>query len=331
MFRLVPIIPVVVAGAIVIAASLNGQPPAKSRRGELQTAIASWGSDHVGKRLPEFMSGDECLFCHRKKVGPQWSSNRHQLSLRSLDKRSPAARQLTAGFPQTAAQAEFVMGRRHQRYLRRAKQYGKLDLLSTQWHAAKGKAGTLRPAGRPSWDGKRFAERCAGCHASGVESKTQAFTAISHDCFVCHGDVQLNHTRDSSKVVLSRKSETRPRVVASVCGQCHLRGGKSKSSGRPYPNQFVAGDNLFRDFQYDFSDARLSRLHPTDRHIAHNIRDMAQGVGKTTCLDCHNVHANSADKHQSVPASKLCWTCHDPDKPRSHVKRRVRRSSTCEY
>src|SRR5437867_3363684 len=29
----------------------------------------AWGSDHIGKPLPEFASGDECLFCHRD-VGP---------------------------------------------------------------------------------------------------------------------------------------------------------------------------------------------------------------------------------------------------------------------
>ena len=31
---------------------------------------AAWGSDHVGKPVPEYVTGDECLFCHRDDVGP---------------------------------------------------------------------------------------------------------------------------------------------------------------------------------------------------------------------------------------------------------------------
>src|SRR5689334_7839434 len=33
--------------------------------GELDPS--AWGSDHVGKALPEFITSDECLFCHRAK------------------------------------------------------------------------------------------------------------------------------------------------------------------------------------------------------------------------------------------------------------------------
>ena len=46
-------------------------------------------------------------------------------------------------------------------------------------------------------------------------------------------------------------------MVTSICAQCHVRTGKSRSTGLPYPNNFVAGDNLFRDFQVDFSDEAL--------------------------------------------------------------------------
>ena len=45
---------------------------------------AAWGSDHVGKLLPQYMTGDECLFCHRD-IGPMWQENRHQLTIRPVD------------------------------------------------------------------------------------------------------------------------------------------------------------------------------------------------------------------------------------------------------
>src|SRR5438128_1899779 len=46
---------------------------------------AAWGSDHVGKPVPEFDSGDECLFCHRMDVGPTWKDSRHNSTIREVD------------------------------------------------------------------------------------------------------------------------------------------------------------------------------------------------------------------------------------------------------
>src|SRR5262245_22436321 len=51
---------------------------------------AAWGSDHVGKAVPEFVTGDECLFCHREKVGTAWGVNRHNLTIRPFEDNSPA-------------------------------------------------------------------------------------------------------------------------------------------------------------------------------------------------------------------------------------------------
>src|SRR2546425_7148381 len=33
---------------------------------------AAWGSDPVDKAVPESITGDECLFCHRVQIGPAW-------------------------------------------------------------------------------------------------------------------------------------------------------------------------------------------------------------------------------------------------------------------
>ena len=57
--------------------------------------------------------------------------------------------------------------------------------------------------------------------------------------------VPLEHTEDVSLVHLSTENH-KPRDIVSICGQCHLRGRESASTGLPYANQFVAGDDLFR-------------------------------------------------------------------------------------
>ena len=51
---------------------------------------AAWGDTHVGDPLPDYPEGKDCLFCHRRDIGPSWPSNPHQLSVRSVEADSPA-------------------------------------------------------------------------------------------------------------------------------------------------------------------------------------------------------------------------------------------------
>ncbi len=46
---------------------------------------AAWGGDHAGKPLPEYVHGDEFLFCHRNDIGQSWQRNTHGVSLRQRD------------------------------------------------------------------------------------------------------------------------------------------------------------------------------------------------------------------------------------------------------
>jgi len=43
---------------------------------------AGWGGNHVGKPIPEYVHGDECLFCHRNTIGVTWQKNAHGLTVR---------------------------------------------------------------------------------------------------------------------------------------------------------------------------------------------------------------------------------------------------------
>ncbi len=313
------------SAASVHSAFQNGRfqnDRAKPRRVDL----AAWGSDHVGKPFPSYLTGDECLFCHRK-IGPTWGNNRHQLTIRPASPDDPAVallRQLPEG-KEIVAETRYLMGsRRITRFLRRSKDYGKLDILSTSFvpkqqgssDAQKAQTlqsvGELRDSDSPAWDKKTFGDRCAGCHTTAVNRSARAFSALSLDCFVCHGDVPLDHTKDVSRVFLSSKN-MEPRQVVSICGQCHLRGGKTKSSGLPYPNKFVSGDNLFRDFHVDFSEAAIQRLPAVDQHIFLSARDVAVfGQSAMNCLVCHNVHGQNTEKHQQLENHTLCSSCHIP-------------------
>ncbi len=131
---------------------------------------------------------------------------------------------------------------------------------------------------------------------------------------------------------LAKARKDSPAVVTSICASCHVRFGKSKASGLPYPTNFVAGDNLFRDFQVDFDKADDAKLNPADRHVLENVRDVVVfGRGEITCLSCHDVHKSSSKRHRELRVSASCQICHEPGNPIKGHKTYDVHSERCEY
>jgi predicted CXXCH cytochrome family protein len=315
---------------VFICGSFRSAEPAK------RLDPAAWGGDHVGRPVPEFVTGEECLFCHRQDVGPAWPRNRHHLTLRAAEPGSPpllALKQAPALEP-VAGEVTLVLGGNNRvRFLKPTGEYGQLALHSAAWVPPRGTEGPrLIATGRPHWDPRTFGDACAGCHATGVDPRTRAFSTPSLDCYVCHGDVNLKHSEDPALVLLARKRNDPARVVTSICAQCHVRTGQSRSTGRPYPTNFVAGDNLFRDFQVDLADEHIRRLNPGDRHVLENVREVVLlGKDDVTCLSCHDVHRQSGKKHHRVAESDVCLTCHHAIGSKKVRKPYEVHSLTCGY
>jgi hypothetical protein len=269
-------------------------------------------------------------------VGPTWKKNQHARTIRRVTSEPDIMAALRA-VPSTrdlAGQVEFVLGsRRRIRFLKRGRKYGQLTLLSTA-ASPRPQAGSLRLINgeHPRWDAEKFGKSCAGCHASGLDSRTGSFAAVSLDCFTCHGEITLDHTRDSKKALLARQRKDPARVVVSICGQCHMRSGRSRSTGRHFANNFVAGDNLFRDLKVDWSTEQLATLEPGDRHVLQNIRDVVvQGRLELTCLSCHAVHAASTAKHRKLADGVICRNCHRADGSLTVLNHKKQHSRVCEY
>lgn len=272
-------------------------------------ALPLFAQDHVGQPVPKYVTGDECLFCHRVKVADSWQQNPHARTIHPRDEDDAA----TKGFP---ADTTYILGAHAPFRGLKENGYGKFDLLS---------------ADRQMWDKDAFALRCAGCHATAVDPQTHAFSTSSLDCYTCHGVAPENHPNDISLVWFSTRHSKNPRQIVSICGQCHLRGGKSRSSGLPYPNNFVAGDDLFHDFEVDFAKADDPALNPGDRHIYHNVRDVVQNGSSVTCLDCHKIHGDTSKKHRLVLTGPICLDCHAAQGPKKNIIRYTVHSPTCEY
>ncbi len=299
---------------------------------------AAWGGNHVGKPLPEFVSGDECLFCHRNTVGATWQSNAHGVALRHRED-AAELRELQNSNPklkEMGDQIEYFLGSRHRVRFLKKDGYGKFAILDTQAVLnAERKVERWESADSPKWDKEKFANRCAGCHTTAVDAKTKTFSAFGLDCYTCHGSVDLNHTNDISLVLLSKKRRNDVKVITSICAQCHLRESKSKTSGLPYANNFVPGDNLFQDLAVGWANAEDANLNPGDRHVWRNVRDVVvNGDESITCLNCHQVHAaggaNPTLRHRRILRAPICSECHAADSFKTPVRYTVR-SSLCEY
>ncbi len=296
---------------------------------------AAWGKDHVGKPVPEYVSGDECLFCHRNDIGPGWSKNRHSLTVRQREDAPDLAKLLREQKPLASVDSEityFLGSAGHIRFLKKSG-YGKFALLSARADlGADGHVQKLVNADKPTWDKELFANRCAGCHTTAVDSSAKTFAAFGLDCYTCHGVVDLDHTKDTSLIWFSKKRRSDAQAITSTCAQCHLRGSKSRSTNLPYPNNFVVGDNLFKDFQVDFSKVADESLNAGDRHIFRNVRDVAVlGSDFPTCLSCHEVHKHSSVKHRRAPRTAICNDCHNAEGPIKGSKAYTTHSSLCEY
>ena len=289
----------------------------------------------MGKPVSAFTSGDECLFCHRQDVGPTWAANRHGQTIRTADPESRGLAALAAApqFKDLAGEVELLLGGSNRvRFLKSGREQGKLDLLSAAWTPPRaGAEGNLTETASPHWDSKQFASKCAGCHATGVDSAKQTFSAISLDCYVCHGDVPDKHTTEPSLAILSPHRKDSPAAITSICAQCHLRTGNSPNTGLPFPDNFVAGDNLFRDFRVDLSETATAKLNPADRHVQENVREVVLlGREGVTCLSCHDVHKQSSKKHHRVAAGEICRNCHTGGSKKERVAYEVH-SATCGY
>jgi len=320
-------------GSTDSAGTGNRQLPSDSK------SVAEWG-DHVDAPLPDYVTGEECLFCHRDDWGNRWAKNYHQRTMRPAEADSPGMKALAADADTKSfvSDVAYLLGtRREIRFLKRSSDYGKVGLLSAAYTPVAPGTNSRRAHGKLAetknghWDEQKFARSCAGCHATAVDPQTHAFSAISLDCYACHGIVNLKHSRDTKLIAFGKGNSDPPRVQLANCAQCHLRTGKSKKSGLPYPTNFVVGDNLFRDFEVDLGDAALAKMNPGDRHVAQNVREVLAGKSTITCVSCHDIHHQSSTKHRQVAEGATCVSCHAPGEPKSKVIKYEVHSSLCEY
>ena len=186
---------------LIIAWLLATLTLALSVHSQQQTVLdpAAWGGNHVGKPIPEYVHGDECLFCHRNSIGVTWQKNAHGVAVRQGED-APELQTLAGKLPELSTvlgEIAYFLGSRHRvRFLKKSG-YGKFSLLNLQ--AVLGPNIIDKASGSsPSWDKEKFGTRCAGCHATAVDANTNSFAAFGIDCYACHGYATVEHSNNTS-------------------------------------------------------------------------------------------------------------------------------------
>lgn len=293
------------AAILVTAAGAGDQQTSQPKSSPADTDSAAKATssgtrnDHVGRPLPDYMTGDQCLFCHRNVVGPTWEQEPHAWTIRPVG--------IPPAITKLPADATHVIGSpQHYRALKLIG-YGKFAILGDD-----GK----------TWLPDVFATKCAGCHTTGVDPKSHAFSAFAFDCYACHGDLSTDHTTKPEIAWLGTKRPRQPKETVEICGSCHLRGGRSESTGLPYPNNFIAGDDLLADFKVDLKRDHDPTMNTADRHAYAYTRKVMEGSAQT-CLECHRVHGRPDLKHE------YCIDCDVPPAGKQGTPKF--RSETCQY
>src|SRR5262249_30180103 len=202
--------------ALSSGAGVSGQDQAQNKPEQKTVDPKAWGGNHVGKPIPEYVHGDECLFCHRNDIGPTWQNNAHGVTVRQREDAADLTKMLESLPPlaDVAKQVEYFLGSRHRVQFLKKEGYGKFTMLNAQAVLGeKGQRAKLIDHEKLTWDKDKFANNCAGCHTTAVDPETKAFSEFGLDCYTCHSSVDLNHTKDTSLVLLSKKRRNDAKVI----------------------------------------------------------------------------------------------------------------------
>jgi len=267
-----------------------------------------------------------CQPCHFAQHA-QWATSSHATTVREAD--ADDEDRLSSFMSCSDMTVTHVLGDRHQvRYLQERSDVawgeGRFLALPCSWDVH---AKSLELLHESDWRTLPWESSCAACHVTN-QAADMSFTELGVGCEECHGPGGQHVAAPSKSNILTFRGTARDEVTA--CASCHLQDGRSKRTGRKFPDGYVPGGTLLDDFEFDWSV--LDNPDPSkaiDVHQKLLIRNVLRdGDASQRCTTCHSLHDLSHEKHEKAPTSALCDTCHQPD-----MKLREYRQScnTCEF
>jgi len=256
-----------------------------------------------------------CRGCH-PNIYQEWKGSSHHKTVREPGDRE--REMLASNIFCAAYEPDWVLGGTHHlRFLvdgENAEGEPRTYVLPCSLNKGTGQWELLNPG---DWDTLEWETRCQACHVTALRAPSFEFVEQGVGCESCHGPGS-RHAGFADKGAMlafgSSEKSAGVRAETMVCASCHLQGGASKATGRPYPHNYSAGDPLFDDLVFDWSVLEGAETNPIDEHQKVLIKRVhVDGNTDLACTSCHGFHDMTHDKHQALARESYCFTCHLPD------------------
>jgi len=171
----------------------------------------------------------------------------------------------------------------------------------------------------------QWAQNCAGCHTTGMDTVESSWKEMGIGCEACHGPGtgHISNMGDKREIVST--------VSADVCGRCHI-GNPSGAGLMKDGTRWIVGYNPGMELS-DIEDLQMTPLDPSalppapvnNHPFTYNMWQVSghnktfdnvftigerEWQGPITCVACHNPH-QSDNPHQLVLSpDALCSACH---------------------
>ena len=171
------------------------------------------------------------------------------------------------------------------------------------------------------WKTRSNFDLCAGCHSTGLDTKTETWAELNISCENCHGAGRDHSDTPKADNIVNPARLSTARSM-DICLSCH-QAGKPNDERYAWPVGFQPGAELAK-FWHGFKPEKGkedAEFWPNG--TAHKNRVQGNTFVQSVmfdhgiqCTNCHDMHSG---KHTSMtvkdaPSNALCLTCHGPGK-----------------
>ncbi len=170
-----------------------------------------------------------------------------------------------------------------------------------------------------SGEKKSWFNKCAGCHATGVDPVKKTFKEAGVGCESCHGPGS-NHVKAIPGYEMFTTVNPQRMTSASaaeICGSCHSR-GKDKKSAHPFPVEYMTSRGLANLYlHFDLADKKENpeMFWPSgegkyDYMQYIDWKGSEHAKAGVTCSSCHTVHERKTTFQTRLAGDQQCKSCH---------------------
>ncbi len=257
-----------------------------------------------------YVGWEKCGTCH-PAVARQWSRTLHAKMVRSATRDNIHA-DLTKPNAPNLSEFDFayVLGGwyKEERYVIR--RGGELLTTPHEWDHVP-RIFVIRRTGTGELEFSNWRTACVGCHTTGYNPQTRAWSELNITCESCHGPGARHAAAPSKGNIMIDQT-------AEACGSCHIR-GTDNATGFGFPTQYRLGqpNTLLSTFTpipmtdaaSIFPDQRTSRRH---RQQFIDFIKSKHYTAQVTCTACHDAHRGTEVAYSQLkkPKATLCNSCH---------------------